>query len=279
MKKILMLLFALLLIGQSCEIAEMPYVEKPTSNGNGNGEEVVKKVLLEDFTGHQCPNCPAGTLIANQLHDMYGSRFITIAYHAGFFARTSPSFPIDYTTSEGNELRNFFNPTSYPSGLVNRRIFSGSPLLDRSFWASATANILQESAIIELKITKLFSNESRKLMVAVEAKSLIEQSPLKLCIFLTESGLISSQKTSNDPNYPSGTITNYEHKHVFRSSLNGAWGQNLFHFGATANETQTIVVVGDIDANWVTENMNIVCFAYSEATGEIIQVEEAKVIE
>ena len=46
-----------------------------TANG-GNDTALVRKFILEEFTGHQCPNCPQGNIKAQQLKSIYGEKLI-----------------------------------------------------------------------------------------------------------------------------------------------------------------------------------------------------------
>lgn len=271
MKRVFLSLLSLMFFVSSCDIIEGPYIEE--IEDNGNTDVVVQKVLLEKFTGHQCVNCPDGTIIADQIHSLYGSKFITIAYHAGFFARTNTSFPVDYRTTEGTTLNTFFSVSSYPTGIINRKSYSNNILLEKSNWASATAEAIEVAPKLGIVITKNYDAISHTLNVTVTAKAVTNLDALKLCVFITENGLVSPQVASG------GTIAEYVHNHVFRTSLNGTWGQDLFAQNAIASQTQTVSVSGVLNSTWVAENMSIVCFAYSEASGEIIQVEEAKVIE
>lgn len=277
MNRSIILITSVFLALNSCDIIEGPYIQSNGNNG-GNGD-VLKKVLLEEFTGHQCPNCPAGAAIASQIKTLYSNRFVVIAYHAGFFARTSADFPIDYRTAVGAELNGHFGVLAYPSGMINRKQYDGSTVLDKSNWAAAAASAIGTDPQMGLTVNRQYNEATRLLSVTTTAKALTGLAPLKLCVFVTESGLISPQKTSNDPNYPSGTIPSYEHKHVFRASLNGTWGQDLFAAGAIANQSQILTAVGTLSTNWNASNMEIVVFAYSATSGEVIQVETIKVMD
>jgi hypothetical protein len=90
---------------------------------------------------------------------------------------------------------------------------------------------------------------------------------VNICVFIAENGIISPQLSSD------GTIPEYEHNHVFRTSLNGTWGTRIFDDGANVNQSQSITVSGNIDAPWNENNIDIICFAYDSATQETIQVE------
>ena len=58
-----------------------------------------KKILLEDYTGHKCGNCPRAAEKAEELKEIYGDQLIPIAIHAGFFASDfGGNFTTDFTS-------------------------------------------------------------------------------------------------------------------------------------------------------------------------------------
>ncbi|MDD2549996.1 MAG: Omp28 family outer membrane lipoprotein [Bacteroidales bacterium] len=256
------LMFAILI--SACDIIDEPYINQPI-NGDETGE-TVQKVLLEEFTGHKCPNCPEGAITAEQLHQTYGNKFVVIAYHTGFFARPTNDFPEDYRTEVGNDLESSFPIEGYPAGIINRTEFNGRLVNCNTAWPSATSEALNNVPRLQLKIDHTYT--SNNVSVTINAKALCNIEPLKICVFITEDGLISAQETLE------GVVENYEHKHVFRMSLNGTWGTQTFAEGAAVGQEETITVQGTIDANWNANNLNIVCFAYHSESGEIIQAEE-----
>jgi thiol-disulfide isomerase/thioredoxin len=267
--KLSVLLMCFMAIIISCDIVEEPYTNtiiQPPDTG-----EVLQKVLLEEFTGHQCPNCPAGAKIAAQLDELYGDQFIIMAYHAGFFANTNASFPINYKTPTGEELKGHFGVISYPSGLVNR---NNGEVLGTTEWATIAADLISQEPKLKLQINKDYNTSTRELCVTVTATAISSMESMYVCVFLTESGLISPQKTNDDLDYPDGIIPDYVHNHVFRNSMNGTWGTNIFTDGAAIDEIETLSVSCILNSEWNVANMDIVCFAYCIETGEVIQVEE-----
>ena len=91
MKKIsgiLALLALSALLITSCDIIEEPFlVPVAGSNDTIPVVEKVRKVLLEDFTGQKCPNCPEAAEIAHNLKTIYGEQLILLTVHA-FLTRT-----------------------------------------------------------------------------------------------------------------------------------------------------------------------------------------------
>lgn len=258
----LSIVISILFISSGCDIIEEPYINSGVENPD-NGE-TVQKILLEEFTGHQCPNCPEGAEIIKQLKNLYGNRLIVVAYHTGFFARTSTGFTTDYRTAVGSELDTYYGIQAYPSGLVNR---SNNEVLGRFAWATASAQVAEVTPTLDINITHEYNSTNRSLSVTINSTAIEPQSRINICVFITESGIISPQLTSD------GIIHDYEHNHVFRLSLNGTWGTSIFEEGAIANQSQSITFNGSIDPLWVDNNIDIICFAYDSETEEVIQAE------
>lgn len=263
------------LVFTACDIIEEPYLTTP--GGNGNHGEVVRKVLLEEFTGHQCPNCPEGAATAAALREFFGDQLIIISIHAGFFARTTaPDFLTDYRTAAGNELNAYFGISSYPAGMVNRKEISGSPILNPGAWGGVISEILEEDPQADIKISLVYQASNRRLEVTLET-TLLESllCPLYLSAFLVEDSLISPQKT-NDSQYPDGIIRDYVHRHVLRTCINGTWGETLISGQMAEPGVYTKTYSLTLDEQWNKENCSVVAYLYSGQTLEIIQAEEEK---
>ena len=46
-------------------------------------EPAQRVVLLEDFTGQRCSNCPTATAVIEQLHEAYGEALVAVGIHCG----------------------------------------------------------------------------------------------------------------------------------------------------------------------------------------------------
>ncbi|MDZ4204018.1 MAG: hypothetical protein U1C46_04265, partial [Bacteroidales bacterium] len=113
MKKVTLTLIALLGF-----TAMMAQTIVPTTPMNRN-------VVLEEYTGINCVNCPDGHRIANLIKAANPTRVNLINIHVGSFATPLTGQP-DYRTQWGNALAGQTGLTGYPSGTINRQIFSGS---------------------------------------------------------------------------------------------------------------------------------------------------------
>jgi len=99
MKKFSVLLLLVAFVGISCDKVTNPIVKTDTAVGSKfryNSNDTLshfKKVLLEDYTGHRCPNCPTGSsIIKKNLIPRYKDSLVVIAIHAGDLARPFDKF-------------------------------------------------------------------------------------------------------------------------------------------------------------------------------------------
>ena len=91
---LILMVFTIVVFQQSCDIAEEPYLVPVDTLGNGPGgpSDGIRKILLEDYTGHKCPNCPEAAVEAHNLKLAYGDSLVIMAVHAGVFAEPAPSW-------------------------------------------------------------------------------------------------------------------------------------------------------------------------------------------
>lgn len=268
-------LLALFFTMPGCDIIEEPYMTGP--GGNGQTGEVVRKVLLEEFTGHQCPNCPAGAQEAADLKAFFGEQLIIMSIHAGFFARTTaPHFLADYRTQAGNEINSYFGISANPVGMVNRKEFSGNRIQNPSAWGGAISQILEQDPQAGIRISLSYESLNRQLSVEIKTSILDNlEGPVYLVAFLLEDNIVSPQQT-NDPQFPNGINADYVHRHLLRSDINGAWGEPLSETGAASGQEFVKSYSITLDHGWNENNCSVVAFIYSGTTMEVIQTEEKK---
>ena len=262
------------LLAVSCDVIDEPYmVDVNNSSTIASRDSSFQRIaLLEEFTGHYCSNCPAAAAIAAQLHSLYGKRFLIIAYHSGIFARVDSDFTTDYTTPTSDELYAYFGNPNNPAGVINR-INNGGFIVGSTDWGTVAAQQLgiAGDAAVGLVAEVSYNEDNRGISVAVDVKAQEAVSyPVWICAYITESGLISKQKTNDLTTYPDGTITKYEHKHVFRQALNGTWGSVI---AETMSEGQVAnkVITGTLNNISVAAGCELIVFAYNKTNGEILQ--------
>ncbi len=177
-----------------------------------------RQVLIEEFTGVRCVNCPAGSAAIEDLLAVYGPQLVAVSIHAGEFAPPYSDSKYDFRTPEGDQLLSYLGePFGYPTAVIDRRLFDGEfdLQLGQSQWAGYILQELQDSPLVKIDIAKSFQTASRQLNVDVTVLAVedIAVPDLRLSIMITESGIHDMQLT------PAGKQADYEHKHVLRDML------------------------------------------------------------
>ena len=273
------LFFALLLVVSfiSCDKVKKPYMivpefvecDTPSFPALNN---VVQKYLLEDYTGHTCANCPkAHKIIAEDLSSM-NDTLVVIAIHAGSLARPEDGiFSSDYRTDAGNAYNSEFNINSYPSGMINRKIFNDNRIVSVANWESTLAGIPRKPADIGIQILTVDNGEKTCVFVKTTLLSDVSEN-LRLCVLLTENNIISPQKDGIR------TDTNYVHNHVLRTSLAPIWGDNI-EISARDEFSIKGYSVDFSGQVWRREKCSISAFIYNSDNYEILQVDEVKIVD
>lgn len=122
-------------------------------------------VLIEDFTGVSCPNCPAATDIIKGIISNHPNRINVIAHHIKGNPQTfpQPESKYDFRTDAATTIsKSVFNSIpSLPIGGIDRRSGSSDivhPLLyDRSEWSSIADQRINISDSINLSVTSTFN--------------------------------------------------------------------------------------------------------------------------
>ena len=275
MKKILFLLIAGFLFTTACQ-ENMPVIPCLSCDG-GDGPDLNpedKKVIIEEFTGVRCVNCPAGSAEIQNLLNFYGEQLIAISIHAGFYANPYPESQFDLSTQEGSNLENFLGlPVGYPTSVIDRKLFQGEPDLQlegTTSWGGYIAQQLEEDAKITLDIVNNWDPGTRKLTIDISGGAIeAVDEEVRLSIMLVESGIKDTQLT------PSGKQNDYSHKHVLRGMATAYDGDVIAASGMAVGDLISEQYIYDIPEDWSAGDCVVVAFVHNGTTNkEIIQADE-----
>ena len=230
-----------------------------------------KKIILEEYTGIHCTYCPDGHEIAQSLKDANPDNVFIINIHTGGYATPSSGEP-DFRTSFGDAIAAQSNLTGYPSGSVNRQYFSnltmnGGTAMGRGGWSSATSQVLNQSAYVNLGVEASINVQNNELTVHVEGYYTGDspQSTNLLNVVLTQNNTLGPQTGG-------GMGSNYNHMHRLVHMITGQWGFEISttSSGSFVNETFTYTIPSDyngVDVN--LSELNVIAFI-SETQQNII---------
>lgn len=214
--------------------------------------EVNRNVLIEDFTGQRCVNCPTATEEIKKLQEQYGDdHVIAVAIHGGDFGiYTSTSSVKALSTEEARAYYNKWNIEAQPAGLVNRR----GGVSNYTAWAASTYNELQKATPISMSLSAVIDSASSSIEVTTYIQS-SEPLTCNLQLWLTEDNVTALQLMPDGSPNPE-----YLHQHIFRKSINGTWGTELALTESQVEATFTT----EIDSDWQLDNLCIVAFVYNQ---------------
>ena len=242
----------------------------------------VQKVLLEDYTGHRCGNCPGAAIVARNQKAKYGDSLVVMAVHANFFAKFDKApYTTNFTTPEGEAWFSYFKFQSNPNGMVNR-VKVGSPssaVQGIATWPTSIAAQMNQAPRAGMTITALYKPETRKLNIKVRSKYLTSLAgKYNLIVAITEDSIVDYQynygaTSGGDPAYPVGDVKNYVHSHAMRRVLNGEKG-TLNKENPKANDITGEYFATTLDPAWKEKKCSVVAFIYDVVTDAVVQVEE-----
>jgi len=232
------------------------------------------KVLIDDFTGHRCGNCPKAHRELASILATYGSKVIPVAVHnSDHFTDTNDDFPTDFTCAAANALGSFFDVSSKPKGMVNRKGADGAKLKNYSEWSALVATALTKTPTVGIALES--KTDGNLLTVDAYIKAFEQQdTSLYLQVYLIESHIVADQEDYDES--PSH-IEEYEHNHVLRASMNGDMGVLLYKGVISKNEILNRQYQYTLKSEWNKENMAVVAFVYNAKTYEILQSVEIEI--
>ena len=181
-----------------------------------------RNVLIEDFTGRMCVNCPDAHLIVNNIVEQNLGRVWSVNIHSGYFSPTT--YP-NMNTSIGETLLNGFSIQAFPMGHVNR---STSTPLGREVWASTVESQLSQMSEVNMAGYVNIDRDTRMVDITLEIyyTSNSSESSNYLSIIMLQDSIMGSQLGSQ---YNPSQIINgqYCHMHVLRDMITSDWGDEI----------------------------------------------------
>jgi hypothetical protein len=261
----------------SCDKLDAPYA---SVKSGGTSDSTSRKVLLEDYTGHKCVNCPEAAVSAHVMAEASGGRIIIMSVHAGFFADSSATgdFTANYKTPAGNTWNTDFGIVSNPNGMVNRKEFQGSRILSPDLWVGATTALLDLPPDALISISNSYNSGTREVSTSVSTRFLnLLDGKYNICVCVLEDSIISPQKNNNPAVGDVPIIYNYVFMDVLRGAINGTYGEEIT---ASVDTTSTYRknYTYALKSNWVPKNCHIIAFVFNQETKEVVQVEDKMVL-
>ncbi len=229
-------------------------------------EPQTKQVLLEEFTGVRCVNCPeADSLIADLLdkHD----NLIALSYHNGNFAIPYGN-DRDLSCNEASKLDDFLGPVSgRPVATIDRKTFNAESelLLGTGKWANYVSQRTQSSTPVNLDLATRYEDSTRNLSLEVSVHyTSPENQTNRLTVAIAENDIKTKQALGGGKKDSS-----YIQEHVLVGTLTSAKG-TAFNNNLEKGRTILKSYEQKLPEEWVAQNCKVVAFVSRSGSSKTI---------
>lgn len=226
--------------------------------------DVSRAVLIEDFTGQRCVNCPNANDVIHQLQEQYGdSNVVAVGIHSGPLGFKGRGNLVGLATDLGDTYYNYYGAEYQPVGMVNRH-----GLADYTTWSSLVTEALQDQPTVQLELSSTYDSTTRQAMLSVNALAIDNSVSGHLQVWVIEDSITAMQSM------PDGsTNREYVHNHVLRAAVNGEWGDAV---SLPATQSQAYSYYYTLPEEYVLEHCSFVVFIYNDSG--VLQVAKTHLI-
>lgn len=211
-----------------------------------------RKVLIEEFTGQKCGNCPRAISTIHSCAEKYPGKMAVIAHHVGYKKD-------DFTVEADYALEWFYGPaeegTSAPAVMLDRTALPGNkvPMESIGYIDTFEPRFLQAldvPAFVTLNVLPVYSESEMKIKVTGDALPLFKAvcPEPRINIFIVEDGLKGEQAGISSEDFT--------HSHVNRLNVTEIFGDPVDLDNGEFEREYTVKVSPD----WNVGNLEIVAF-------------------
>ena len=208
-----------------------------------------RAILIEEFTGQNCTNCPDGHKAIQDLTNALGDSVVAIGIHASDLAVNAP---LGFKTPTGEEYYKAEGSPALPTAVINMQ----TDALQVSAWGAVVNNFIIRPTPFTVKAEADLDGDMYNIKVAFSSGNDYEG---KLMVWICENDIVRRQLDH-------GTyINDYVHNHVFRAAVtDDIWGQPV---SLKKDESQYLDFSYKIEKTyyWDTNNIYVVAFLYNDA--------------
>ena len=148
-------------------------------------------------------------------------------------------------------------------------------MLDKTIWAMAVQFIMNNNTPDPLDI-RIKAQQQKldptKADVDVKVIATVDGASVdgNLQVWITEDNITARQDSMGV------RLDNYVHNHVLRAAVNGTWGEIISLRGTEGSNIREFHYTTTLLQGWKAKDLDIVAFVTDEYSGEVVQVNKAK---
>lgn len=230
-------------------------------------------VLVENFTGATCPNCPQAHDLLHTMEGTYPNRINIVSLYIKDFAQTTPPehAKYDFRTDIATEMLKSVYTTivAMPTAGIDRLplgdagTYGSNYLIGRNVWSSIVANSINTADSINLDLSSTYDSATRTAQITVKATYLYSMTTRQnITIAIVEDSLIDIQE------FPSSIDTAYNFTNVLRGvATTGSLGDEILQTMATkeAGRVYKATYKYKVNTAWKTDHCHVVAYVHGGA--------------
>ncbi len=258
-----------------------------------------KRLVLEEYTGMTCQNCPLGILAIEKIKSIYGKQFIPISIH---------TYPGDNLGTGMAGYSDYFAFTGAPSGIINRKGAISYPMVsigqDYSFnapegeaplWLDIVTEEMNEPTEADITATATLSADAKTISVPCSVRYALDAENVNANLFMVvlEDNVLGYQQNNlmslTDPDlgewgqggeYAKSAVYPFYHNDVARGwvgrTISGTPG--LLPSTVKAGENYEVTLTAEVPASVSdVNNLKVVVMLLNANNETVINAAEAPV--
>lgn len=236
-------------------------------------------VVVEEFTGGMCANCPKARDLLTGIADNNPGRVLPVEIHIFNFTQSNPASDhgavYDFRTDDGTKISEIFYNTinQMPSAGINRTGTDAERLLLSGKWANKINEQLAITPSMNVDVESAYADGKATIKVKVAyVKPVTKQQFMTVAIL--EDEIVDVQE------YPDSFDHHYIFMHTLRDLVTPVTGQPFLADVATkeAGRVYQRTFTFDVPAAWKPENCKVIAFVHNNDADskEILQAAETK---
>jgi hypothetical protein len=263
-----------------------PYINLTPSNISTDTTYLIQQipapqdstVLIEDFTGVRCPNCPDAQTEAKNLMANNPERVNVITIHPSNLLNslTTPfskelrgdkvTSYYDFRTQAGAEIFRLIGVSnSLPIGSINRRLFSGETnrVIDYQKWAANVNSELLKTTPVNIDLNCYFTpKDSIAIDLTLTFTEVVTDSNY-FSVAVVENKLKDVQERNTGTSVIYDTA--YTHEHILRAVVTDFYG-DLLKAPLVKGRVFKKLLLYKIDPAWNKNNLKIIAFVHGNTS-------------
>jgi len=245
-----------------------------------------RNLLLENYAGHKCPNCPTAASLAENIELDHPSRVFTATIHSGpglttgfqdinedcgTVSNPDDQFCHDFITNEGLAYGEMFQNYGFvgnPYGNISRFTFSDFMFQYHTTWVEKTNELLLANDLkVNIQAENNFYDASNGGYLHIQSQFLEDlSSDFNIVTYAIQNELVEWQDSLGVD------VEDYHHHNVFLGCVDGeAWGASVASSPQNGEVVETAYSFV-LPAGLTKEEVHFLTYIYDVSTYEVLQV-------